>query len=58
MVDDLVTLARICRDQAEACVDRGLATLLLSMALDYDRRAAGIPASGAQAGNASEHSID
>jgi hypothetical protein len=61
MPEDLATLARICRDQAESCVDRSLATLLRNMALDYDRRAAGIPTtaeSGAQAGDASENSIE
>jgi len=54
MLDDLATLARICRGQAESCVDRSLATLLLNMARDYDRRAAGIPTCGAQAGDASK----
>ena len=58
MLDDLATLARICRGQAESCVDRSLATLLLNMARDYDRRAAGIPTSGAQAEDASKHSIE
>ena len=58
MVDDLAALARICRDHAESCVDGSLATLLLNMARDYDRRAAGIPTSGTQAGDASEHSIE
>ncbi len=39
MREDLVTLARICRDQAAGCVDRKLTALLLNMAVDYDQRA-------------------
>jgi hypothetical protein len=61
MPEDLLTLARICRGHAESCVDRSLATLLRNMALDYDRRAAGIPTtseSGAQAGDAPNTRIE
>jgi hypothetical protein len=45
MREDLAVLARICRDQAATCLDRTLKALLLNMAFDYDRRAAGLVSS-------------
>ena len=45
MREDLAVLARICRDQAANCLDRTVKALLLNMAFDYDRRAAGFVSS-------------
>jgi len=40
MPEDLLRLARICRDQAANCADSHLAEVLHNMAVDYERRAA------------------
>jgi hypothetical protein len=39
MPEDLLRLARICRDQAAGCGDTDFAEVLRNMAFDYEHRA-------------------